>query len=74
MPMQKNNDHVRPKKRNFKRTPNGNQPQHKTYSNQRQNQAQHPKHAPNNGSHTNNSNYECFVCGKPGHSARNCQF
>ena len=70
----KNNDYVRPKKRNFKRRPNGNQPQHKTHSNQRKNQAHHPKHAPNNGSHTNNSNYACFVCGKPGHSARNCRF
>ena len=67
----KNNDYVRPKKRNFKRRPNGNQPQHKTHSNQRKNQAHHPKHAPNNGSHSNNSNYACFVCGKPGHSARN---
>ena len=59
----KNNDYVRPKKRNFKRRPNGNQPQHKTHSNQRKNQAHHPKHAPNDGSHTNNSNYACFVCG-----------
>ena len=34
----KNNDYVRPKKRNFKCRPNGNQPQHKTHSNQRKNQ------------------------------------
>ena len=33
----KNNDYVRPKKRNFKCRPNGNQPQHKTHSNQRKN-------------------------------------
>ena len=33
----KNNDYVRPKKRNFKHRPNGNQPQHKTHSNQRKN-------------------------------------
>ncbi|XP_075659253.1 uncharacterized protein LOC142629157 [Castanea sativa] len=70
----KNNDYVGLKKRNFKRRPNGNQPQHKTHCNQRKNQAHHPKHAPNNGNHTNNSNYICFVCGKPGHSAKNCCF
>ncbi|XP_075640704.1 uncharacterized protein LOC142612504 [Castanea sativa] len=70
----KNNDYVRPKKMNFKHRPNGNQSQHKTHSNQRKNQAHHPKHAPNNGNHTNNSNYACFVCGKPGHLARNCRF
>ena len=73
-PMQKNNDYVRPKKRNFKRRPSENQPKHKTHSNQRKNQAHHPKHGPNNGSHTNNSNYACFVYGKPGHSTRNCHF
>ena len=33
----KNNDYVRHKKRNFKWRPNGNQPQHKTHSNQRKN-------------------------------------
>ena len=71
---EKNNDYVRPKKRNFKHRPNGNQSQHKTHSNQRKNQAHHPKHAPNNGSHTKNRNYACFVCGKPRHSARNCHF
>ena len=60
-PMQKNNDYVRPKKSNFKRRRNGNQPQHKTHSNQRKNQAHHPKHALNNGNNTNNSNYACFV-------------
>ena len=65
---------VRPKKRNFKRRPNGNQPQHKTHFNKKKNQAHHPKHAPNNGSQTNNSNYACFVCGKRRHSARNCHF
>ena len=70
----KNNDYVRPKKRNLKCRPNGNQPQHKTHSNQKKNQAHHPKHAPNNGSHSNNSNYACFVCGKPGHSTRNCGY
>ena len=70
----KSNEYVRPKKRHFKRSPNGNQPQHKTHSNQRKNQAHHPKHAPNNGSHTNNSNYACFVCGKSKHLARNCRF
>ena len=70
----KNNDYVRPKKRNVKCRPNGNQPQCRTHSNQRKNQAHHPKHAPNNGSHTNNSNYACFVCGKLRHSARNCRF
>ena len=30
----KNNDCVKSRKRNFKRRPNGNQPQHKTHSNQ----------------------------------------
>ena len=70
----KSNDYVRPKKRNFKCRPNGNQPEHKTHSNQRKNQAHHPKHAPNNGNHTNNSNYACFVCGKLGRLARNCCF
>ena len=58
----KSNDYVRPKKRNFKRRPNG------------KNQAHHPKHAPNNGNHTNNSNYACFVHGQPRHLARNCRF
>ena len=70
----KNNDYVRPKKRNFKCRPHGNHPQHKTSSNQRKNQAHHPKHTPNNGSHTNNSNYAYFICGKLGHSAINCHF
>ena len=70
----KNNDYVRPKKRNFKCRPHGNHTQHKTSSNQRKNQAHHPKHTPNNGSHTNNSNYACFICGKLGHSAINCHF
>ena len=57
----KSNDYVRPKKRNFKCRPNGNQPEHKTHSNQRKNQAHHPKHAPNNGNHTNHSTRNwCF--------------
>ena len=70
----KNNDCVRSRKRNFKRRPNGNQPQPKAHSNQRKNQTHHPRQAPNNGSRANNSNYACFVCGKHGHSTRNCHF
>ena len=42
----KNNDCVRSRKRNFKRRPNGNQPQPKAYSNQRKNQSHHPKQDP----------------------------
>ena len=70
----KNNDCVRSSKRNFKRRPNGNQPQPKAHSNQRKNQTHHPRQAPNNGIRANNSNYACFVCGKHGHSTRNCHF
>jgi hypothetical protein len=58
----------------MKRWQNRNQSQYKAFSNQRKNQGPRPRHVPNNGNHTNNNNYACFVCGKPGHSARICHY
>ncbi len=69
----KNNYYLRPKKENMKRWPNRNQSQYKALSNQKKNQGPSSKHVPNNKNHTNNNNYACFVCGKPGHSARICR-